>query len=86
MDDKIRCQSCGMPLGPGFFGTDANGAEISEYCMYCYKNGVFTNPDLTLEEMIDVSVKHMKNELNMPEEEARENARSVIPNLKRWQK
>ena len=86
MEDKIRCQSCGMPLGPGFFGSDADGREVQEYCKFCYVNGVFTKPDMTMEEMIRTSVSHMMDELGMPEEKAQELAKSTIPTLKRWSK
>lgn len=85
MDNTVRCQSCGMPLGPGFFGTDAEGNEMQEYCKFCYMNGAFTKPDMIVEEMIRTSVSHMMDELNIPEEKAQEMARTTIPQLKRWQ-
>ena len=85
MDNKIRCQSCGMPLGAGFFGTNADGSETQEYCKFCFLEGEFTRPNLTLAQMIDMSVENMTHELKMPEEKARELATSFIPTLKRWQ-
>ena len=51
MDDRPRCQSCGMPLSDEFknLGTESDGSPVSEYCMFCYQNGGFTNPDQTVD-------------------------------------
>lgn len=87
MDNKIRCQSCGMPLSEEFgnLGTNADGTNAAEYCIFCFKGGKFTNPDQTMEEMIQSSVENMTNDLQMPEEQAANLANSFIPTLKRWQ-
>jgi Putative zinc ribbon domain len=86
MDSKQRCQSCGMPLGAGFFGTEKNGVESSEYCKFCWKDGSFTSPGRTMEQMIEMSIISMTDELKMPKETADKLARDFIPKLKRWQK
>ena len=85
MDDKIRCQSCGMPLGTGFYGTNADDSINSEYCKFCFDKGNFREPNLTLEEMIGRSVANMVDDQKMDATEAEELARKVIPTLKRWQ-
>ena len=87
MDDKIRCQSCGMPLAEaaGNLGTNLDGSNTFEYCNLCFKAGAFTNPHQTLDEMIQSSIKNMTADLNMPVEKASELANSFIPKLKRWQ-
>ena len=38
------CQSCGMPMSksPHGGGTNADGSKNTDYCSYCYQNGVFT--------------------------------------------
>jgi hypothetical protein len=91
--DKLSCQSCGMPLGEfqdasgqaaNNFATNADGARNSEFCIFCYKSGAFTRPDLTLDGMIAKSVENMTGELRMPEAKARELAKNVIPKLRRW--
>ncbi|MBE0574057.1 zinc ribbon domain-containing protein [Candidatus Dojkabacteria bacterium] len=47
-----QCQSCGMPLENGKkSGTEADGSPSKLYCTYCYKDGKFLQPDMTLEEM-----------------------------------
>ena len=88
MDDKIRCQSCGMPLSADFgnLGTNADGTKTDEYCSFCFQNGEFTAPDQTLEEMINSSIENMTADLNMPPGKAAELANSFIPTLRRWQK
>ena len=46
MDEKVRCQSCGMPLSSGD-EISARGGRIavSEYCKFCYQDGAFTDPE-----------------------------------------
>ncbi|MDE6146321.1 MAG: zinc ribbon domain-containing protein, partial [Muribaculaceae bacterium] len=51
MDMKF-CQSCGMPLTNDVFGTNADGTQNEDYCIYCYKDGKFAQ-DMTMEQMID---------------------------------
>ncbi len=86
MADKMRCQSCGMPLSDEFknHGTRADGSNNPEYCIFCFKNGSFTRPGLTLDEMIQMSIDNMTTDLGFPLEKARALATSVIPNLRRW--
>ena len=36
------CQSCGMPLTDENRGTNADGSNSEDYCVYCYKKGEFT--------------------------------------------
>ena len=87
MEQKIRCQSCGMPLSEEFgnLGIAADGTNIWEYCSFCFQNGDFTNPAQTLDEMIQSSIENMTTDLGMPPEKATELANSFIPTLKRWQ-
>jgi hypothetical protein len=86
MELAHRCQSCGMPLETGFYGSDEAGKEVDQYCRFCFQQGQFTNKDLTLEQMIQTSVDHMKKELHFSDEKAKELAQSTIPHLKRWKK
>lgn len=85
MEERKRCQSCGMPLGaPGGYGTEADGSENHEYCKFCYQNGAFTMPDLDLEGAVKASVDYMVHSMKMEEEQAEVMSRAVIPSLKRW--
>jgi len=74
------CQSCGMPLyKPELFGTDKNGFRIEDYCLYCYKDGQFTQ-DVTMEEMIQLCAKYVKSDPEL----AIVQMKSYYPSLKRW--
>lgn len=84
MEEKY-CQSCGMPMNEEFYGTESNNEKNQEYCIYCYENGAFKQPDLTMDQMIETCVPFMKNK-GMKEEEARELMNSCLPQLKRWKK
>jgi len=86
MNDKSRCQSCGMPLEIGFYGTNSDGAASEEYCKFCFESGNFREPNITFEEMIGRSIANMIDDRGMDREEAEKLATSVIPNLKRWKK
>lgn len=83
MKSETFCQSCSMPLdGQELWGTEADGSKNPEYCKYCYQNGKFTNPGLTLEEM-QKRVTEKMDDQNIPED-ILEAAISRLPSLKRW--
>lgn len=67
------------PLGGG---TEANGAKSSEYCSYCYQNGAFFDPQMTLEGMIAKLEPIMANMKMSPE--VVEATKLALPRLKRW--
>ncbi|WP_123053737.1 zinc ribbon domain-containing protein [Clostridium sp. JN-1] len=79
------CQSCGMPLSEGFYGTEQNSEKSLEYCSYCYENGAFKQPNLSMEEMIDMCIPFMKQN-GMDEDKARALMESSLPALKRWRR
>jgi len=80
------CQSCGMPLEkPEDFGTAASGFKINDYCRYCFQDGAFTEPDISMKSMIDKCVGIMAEQGIMPEPRARALMTEMIPKLKRWQ-
>lgn len=81
------CQSCGMPLEKSEdFGTAANGFRVNDYCHFCFQDGAFTEPDISMEGMIDKCVGIMAQKGIMPEAQAKALMTEVIPKLKRWQK
>ncbi len=53
MEKVKNCQSCGMPMkkDPEAGGTEADGTRNKMYCSYCYRDGQFTQPDFTAEDM-----------------------------------
>ena len=82
------CQSCAMPMNqPERLGTEADGSKSEKYCVYCYKDGAFTQPDATLEQMIEISAKGWSDQdPNVTFEQAKAQMESVLPNLERWRK
>ncbi|MBR4583308.1 MAG: zinc ribbon domain-containing protein [Bacteroidales bacterium] len=84
------CQSCGMPLNDQVLGTNADGSKNEDYCMYCYKDGKFTN-DCTMDEMIEhcsqfVDEVNKKMPKPMTKDEYKQMMRQYFPMLKRWKK
>lgn len=49
----IHCQSCGMPLDKDRSGggSETDGSRSGKYCSFCYREGDFVDPDLTLAQM-----------------------------------
>jgi len=79
------CQSCSMPLGkPEDFGTDPAGYRVNDYCRHCYQAGGFTEPNVTMAEMIDRCVDVMAKRSIMPAGPARALLTDVMPRMKRW--
>jgi radical SAM superfamily enzyme len=72
-----------MPLdNPELLGTEKDGSKNHEYCIYCYKDGAFTNPNMTLKEMTSLVITQMeKMDLDT---RTIDEAISILPNLKRW--
>jgi hypothetical protein len=83
---KLRCQSCGVPLDDWFFGTTAEGQETREYCKFCYANGQFTEPELTVDQMIQRNIEFMTVKLKIDDAKSREFSYALIPTLNRWRK
>ena len=83
------CQSCGMPITPDVYGTNADGSKNDEYCICCYKDGAFTT-ECSMEMMIDFTSQGV-NEFNentgkdLTRNEYKEELRKIFPLLKRWQ-
>jgi hypothetical protein len=85
MENNRICQSCSMPLSsPEHLGTEKDGSRKKYYCKYCYENGQFTHPNLTLEEM-KTNVKSRMEAMNM-DADLIDLTVSSLPNLKRWRK
>lgn len=80
------CQSCGMPLGTGLYGSERDGSENTLYCKYCFSEGKFTQ-DVTLEEMADICAVHLAQaHPEFSPAQAKEHMLSVLPHLSRWKK
>ena len=82
MEPKF-CQSCTMPIdNEEDRGTELDGSKSNDYCKYCYQNGSFVNPRMTITEMKSFIDKKMK-ELNIPSSITERSLQS-LPFLKRW--
>ena len=77
-----------MPMSqPEMFGTGADDSKSEKYCVYCYKDGKFTQPDATLEQMIEISAKGWSDQdPNITYEQAKAQLAAVLPHAERWQK
>ena len=83
MNTQTFCQSCSMPLDSNEIkGTEKDGSKSNEYCKYCYQDGHFTTPELTLPEMEKIVVTEMGKQ-HIPQNIV-DMAVSSLPQLKRW--
>lgn len=83
MENKI-CQSCSMPLETEeVIGINQDGSKNNDYCIYCFKDGKFSNDIKTLEEYIEYSLQFAE-QTGMTKEEMIEYCKKVLPTLKRW--
>jgi len=84
MEDQKFCQSCSMPLdNDAIKGTEKDGAISELYCRYCYQNGHFTTPDITLDEMKKMVIMQMQKG-HIPQNII-DMAVASLPRLKRWE-
>lgn len=80
------CQSCGRPIRKiSHFGTYEDGSVHTDYCRFCYKDGQFLDPGVSMEEKIKKSIERAVLS-GISEDIARKNAMQLIPELKRWRR
>ena len=83
MSNQQFCQSCSMPLDkPEMMGTEKDGTKSKEYCTYCYQQGAFVNPKMTLAEMTSMVKDQM--EKRKISKDLVTKAVNSLPFLKRW--
>lgn len=73
-----------MEKDPSGGGSNPDGTKSVMYCSYCYKNGAFTWPDCTVEQMQEL-VKGKLVEMGFPKFLAKFFVMR-IPKLERWKK
>ena len=90
MEKKI-CQSCGMEMDESLYGTHGDGHRNAEYCIHCFKDGLFTVS--SMEEQIEINTSsegledfHKTSGLNLSKDEAVRGLKQYLPTLKRWMK
>ena len=65
------------------FGTNADGGKNEEYCVYCFKDGKFTDGIDNLKDYTEYSLQFAE-QAGMTEAQMREHCEKVLPTLKRW--
>ena len=82
MNGKIICQSCSMPLTKSEeFGTNKDGSRNEDYCIYCYKDGIFID-NVSMKEYIEMNLPFAEQAC-MTQEQMKEHCETVFPTLKR---
>ena len=77
------CQSCGMPMEKTeMFGSNDDGSQSVEYCVYCFKDGKFTDEGITMEQKIAKNIEIAKK-MGMTEDKAKEMANQGEERLKK---
>jgi len=81
------CQSCGLPFNQehAHFIAKENDGTDSIYCTICYKDGKFTEPDISMDQMIEIQLPVLVGRLGT-ETEVRNMLHEFLPTLKRWKK
>lgn len=83
MEPKLFCQSCTMPIdNAADRGTENDGSNSTEYCKYCYQNGAFVNPGMSLENMKALITEKMQ-EMHIPVS-ITQKSMDMLAGLKRW--
>ena len=84
------CQSCSIIMNDKLkYGTEIGGTLSKEYCVYCYKDGSFTYPNVTLEEIVEMYAPQWGAWIGKPQmtvDEAKVDLRNTLLTLKRWRK
>jgi len=85
MFHQTVCQSCASPIRKDAEkGKERNGDFSELYCRRCYQSGMFTDPEITVDEMHEtVRVKML--EMKFPRLLA-DGLADRVQTLKRWEK
>ena len=80
-----------MEMDERLYGTHGDGHENSEYCVHCFKNGVFAAS--SMDEQIELNTSQEGLEdfnktsgLDLSKEETIRGLQQYLPTLKRWMK
>jgi hypothetical protein len=63
-------------------GTEKDGSKSNLFCKYCYHDGAFTDPDMTLAQMKSIVLNQM-HKLNLADNIIQQSLNN-LPHLKRW--
>ena len=80
------CQCCTYPLrNINELGTNEDGTLSIDYCIYCYKDGKWVDPNYTVQDVIEYTIPFMTSP-SMSAEAARTYLENLVPTLKRWKR
>lgn len=86
LPDEYVCQSCGMPIDKyKDFGTNCDFTKNEDYCIFCFHQGMFTEPYISKEEMVGRIAETMVDRTSLPKDQAYMLVAQTISSLKRWQ-
>jgi len=83
-EEEHICQSCGLPIEEGKFGTNPDGTYSEDYCINCFEEGEFNEPTIQMEDMIERSARKLSDETGISEDDAKRKLEKLFPTLKRW--
>jgi hypothetical protein len=79
------CQSCSFTIETlKDRGTESDGTYSDDYCRDCFDSGEFTEPEITIKEMIESNFSTTAKNRGINLEEAKSYLESLLPTLKRW--
>jgi len=82
------CQSCAMPMADATesdWGTNADGSLSDRYCSDCWQNGVFTDPQETMEGMAAIAATGWaEQDSSVTYSQALDRTMEILPTLQRW--
>ena len=85
MSAPTHCQSCTRPIdGPADFGTESDGRPSPDYCSCCYQSGRFTEPHVTMHEMLTRVIDTCVQYNILPRDQAERELPAQFRSLKRW--
>ncbi len=80
---SIRCQSCSKLFNSFIiYGTESNGNKNYHYCIHCYKNGLFEQPEITISEMRGIISQNLS--MHGDDDKAIKKAQKRLLSLDRW--
>ncbi len=86
LQEECVCQSCGMPIDRHEdFGTNSNLTKNEDFCIFCFHNGRFSEPEISKAVMVSRITESLVAKTNLPKEQAHRFVNDTISSLKRWQ-
>jgi uncharacterized membrane protein HdeD (DUF308 family) len=82
MEQRATCRSCGRDLlEPAQRGTAADGTLSPDYCVMCYRAGVFVRPAESRDDATARIGSYLQQRMGVPEGQAHERAEELVTRL-----